>query len=67
MGYHLTGVRKAINNSSNNYKNLQAINAGEGVEKRGPPYTVDRSVNIPWTEKPGGLQSMELKELDSTQ
>ena len=34
MRYHLTLVRIAI------IKNLQAINAGEGVEKREPFYTV---------------------------
>ena len=34
MRYHLTQVRMAI------IKSLQAINAGEGVEKREPSYTV---------------------------
>ena len=39
MRYHLTPVRIAI------MKNLQAINAGEGVEKREPSYTVGGNVN----------------------
>ena len=39
MRYHLTPVRMAI------IKNLQTTNAGEGVEKREPSYTVDGNVN----------------------
>ena len=39
MRYHLTPVRMAI------IKNLQKINAGEGVEKRGPSCTVGGNVN----------------------
>ena len=34
MRYHLTPVRRPLS------KNLQTINAGEGVEKREPSYTV---------------------------
>ena len=34
MRYHYTPVRMAVS------KSLQAINAGEGVEKREPSYTV---------------------------
>ena len=34
MRYHYTPVRMAA------YKSLQAINAGEGVEKKEPTYTV---------------------------
>ena len=34
MRYHFTPVRMAV------IQNLQAINAGEGVEKREPSYTV---------------------------
>ena len=37
--YHLTLVRMAIN------KKLQTINAGEGVEKKEPSYTVGGNVN----------------------
>ena len=37
--YHLTLVRMAI------IKNLQIINAGEGVEQREPSYTVGGNVN----------------------
>ena len=40
MRYHLTLVRMAILK-----KNLQTINAGEGVEKREPSYTVGGNVN----------------------
>ena len=39
MKYHFTPVRMAI------IKNVQTINAGEGVEKREPSYTVGGSVN----------------------
>ena len=39
VSYHLTLVRMAIS------KNLQTINAGEGVEKRVPSFTVVGNVN----------------------
>ena len=39
MSYHLTPVRMAI------IKYLQTINAGEGVEKREPSFTVGGKVN----------------------
>ena len=39
MKDHLTPVRMSI------VKNLQTVNAGEGVAKREPSYTVGRSVN----------------------
>ena len=39
MRYHLTPVRMAAS------KSLQAINAGEGVEKREPSYTVGGNAN----------------------
>ena len=39
MRYHLTLVRIAA------VKSLQAINAGEGVEKREPSYTVGGNAN----------------------
>ena len=39
MRYHLTPVRMAI------IKNLQTINAGEGVEKRDPSCTFGGNVN----------------------
>ena len=38
MRYHLTPVRMTIKMSTN-------INAGEGVGKREPPYTVDGNIN----------------------
>ena len=40
MNYHLTLVRMAFIK-----KNLQTINAGEGVEKRELPYTLGGNVN----------------------
>ena len=39
MRYHFTPVRMVQS------KNLQAINAGEGVEKREPSYTVGGNTN----------------------
>ena len=39
MRYHFTQVRMAIS------KSLQAINAGEGMEKREPSYTVGVNAN----------------------
>ena len=39
MRYHFTPVRMAA------IQNLQAINAGEGVEKREPSYTVGGNAN----------------------
>ena len=39
MRYHLTPVRMAA------VKSLQTINAGEGVEKREPSYTVGGNAN----------------------
>ena len=39
MRYHYTPVRMAATQS------LQAINAGEGVEKREPSYTVGGNAN----------------------
>ena len=51
--YHLTLVRMAI------IKNLQIINAGEGVEKREPFYTVGGSVN--WCSHYGEQYGGSLK------
>ena len=39
MRYHFTPVRMAV------IQSLQAIDAGEGVEKREPSYTVGRNAN----------------------
>ena len=39
MRYHFTPVRMAV------IQNLQAINTGEGVEKREPSYTVGVKAN----------------------
>ena len=47
MGYHVTPVRMGIIKKSTNKrkKNLQTINAGEGVEIREPSCTVGGNVN----------------------
>ena len=55
MRYHLIPVRKAI------IKNLQIINAGEGVEKREPTYTVGGNVN--WYSHYGEQYGGSLKNL----
>ena len=44
MRYHYTPVRMAAIQKSTS-KSLQAINAGEGVEKREPSYTVGGNAN----------------------
>ena len=41
MRYHLTLARIAITHT----KNPQTINAGEGMERRGPSYAVGGNVN----------------------
>ena len=53
MRYHLTPVRMA------NIKNLQTINAGEGVEKREPSYTVVR--NVDWCSHYGKQYGGSIK------
>ena len=40
-------------------QNLQTVNAGEGVEKRGPSYTVD--VNVNWWRHYGEQYGGSLK------
>ena len=54
MRYHLTPVRMAI------IKSLQTINAGEGVEKREPSYTVGGNVN--WYRSYGEQYGGSLKK-----
>ena len=54
--YHLTLVRMAITKKSTNNKC-----SGEGVEKREPPYTVDRDVS--WCTYYGEWCGGSLKEL----
>ena len=51
--YHLTPVRMTIT------KNLQTINAGEGVEKREPSCTVGANVN--WYSHYGELYGDSFK------
>ena len=54
MSYHLTPVRMAI------IKSLQITNAGEGTEKREPPYTVSGNVN--WCSHYGEQYAGSLKK-----
>ena len=53
--FHFTLVRMAIN------KTLQTVNAGEGVGKREPSYTVGGNVN--WYSHYGGQYGGSLKTL----
>ena len=53
MRYHLTPVIMAI------FKSLQTINAGEGVEKRGPSCIVGGNVN--WYNHYGEQHGGSLK------
>ena len=54
MSYHLTPVRMALTK-----KNPQATNAGEGVKRRKPSYSVDGDVN--WYSLYGELYRGSLK------
>ena len=53
MRYHFTPVTMAA------IQNLQAINAGEGVEKREPSYTVGG--NVSWYNHYGEQYGVSLK------
>ena len=55
MRYHLALARMAV------IKNLQTINAGEGVDKREPSYTVGRNVN--WCNHYGKWYGDSTKKL----
>ena len=55
MRYHLIPIRM-VNIKK---KKLQTINAGEGVERREPSYTVDGNVN--WYSHHGEQSSGPLK------
>ena len=55
--YHLIPMRKVI------IKNSQTINSGEGVEKMGSSYTVDRNVN--WYNHYGEQYAAAAKSLQS--
>ena len=56
MRYHFTPVRMAV------IQNLQAINAGEGVEKREPSYTVGGNAN--WYSHYGEQRGDSFKNWD---
>ena len=53
MRYHFPSVRMAI------IKNLQMIEAGEGMDKREPSYTVDG--NVDWCNHCGKQYRVSLK------
>ena len=55
MGYHLTPVRMAVLKK----KNLQTLNAGEGLEKREPSWTVVG--NVRWYNHYGEQYGESLK------
>ena len=55
MRYHLTPVSQ----NGHHQKNLQTLNAGEGMEKREPSYTVGGKVN--WYSHYGGQYGGSLK------
>ena len=55
MRYHLLLIRMV----NTHKKNLQTINAGEGVDRREPSYTVDGNVN--WYSHYGEQSSGPLK------
>ena len=55
MRYHLIPVRMGIS------ENLQTINAGEGVEKREPSYTVGGNVN--WYSSYGEQQKTKNRAI----
>ena len=56
MRYHLTSAKMAI------IKSLQIINAGEGVEKREPSYTIGGKVN--WCNHYGKQYVNSLKTIE---
>ena len=56
MRYHLIPIRMV---NIKKKKKLQTINAGEGVERREPSYTVDGNVN--WYSHHGEQSSGPLK------
>ena len=55
MSYHLTQVRMAVTK-----KNPQTTNAGEGMERREPSYTVGGDVN--WYSHDGKQYRDSLKD-----
>ena len=62
MIFHLTLAQRAIIKKKK--KNPQTINAGEGVEKREPSYTVDGDVN--WQNGYGEQYGSALKTTTTT-
>ena len=46
---------------------LQSLGREDALEKEMTPHSSILAWRIPWTNEPGGLQSMESKELDMTE
>ena len=46
---------------------VQSLGQEDPLEKGMATYSRLLAWRIPWTEKPGGLQSMGLQELDTTE
>ena len=46
---------------------VQSLGQEDVLEKGLATYSSILVWNIPWTEEPGGLQSLEYKELDKTE
>ena len=46
---------------------VQALGQDDPLEKEMAPHSSTFAWEMPWTEEPGGLQSMGLQELDMTQ
>ena len=64
MRYHFTPVRMAAIEATDAVQSLQVINAGEGVEKREPSYTVGGNVKLVqplWRTVWRFLKKMEIK------
>ena len=45
---------------------VQSLHQEDPLEKEMATHSSILDWRIPWTEEPGGLQSMELKDLDMT-
>ena len=46
---------------------VQSLGGEDLLEKEMATHSSILAWKIPWTEEPGGLQSMELQELDTTE
>ena len=58
----------AVSNSQYMWETrVQALGQDDPLEKEMAPHSSTFAWEMPWTEEPGGLQSMGLQELDMTQ